>query len=323
MPNFIKTDKDEQLWNKAKEVASKEGKTDDDYITNIWKKMKHEEALSEMKNILNESKSISKQEFFDSSAARDITDTEEMLRASISAEQDASALYREYAKKTPIEYVKRIMLSVADEEDVHIGEFQQALETLSNKYLGNVNKGKEEVVDNFSGYIDTSETSVHAPELDEYDLYEFYIGCIKESEHTDDFEEMITKVISNLKSQPEYYTSNLKDDDFVEYQVPSGSNINVGRMIKNMSKAHVPKFDTKRNMADRFKVMFKMPTPKDDMNAANQNRESFEMKESFTIVGKFTEEKDAVDLLKNLLQKKRNAQMLTDRDGKFIIIVEQ
>ena len=59
------------------------------------------------------------------------------------------------------------------------------------------------------------------------------------------------------------------------------------------------------------------------MNAANQSRESLELQESYTIVGKFTEEKDAVDLLKNLLQKKRNAQMLTDKEGKFIIIVEQ
>ena len=68
---------------------------------------------------------------------------------------------------------------------------------------------------------------------------------------------MIKTVISKLKENAEYYTSNLKDEDFLEYQVPSGSNINVSRMIKNMSKAHVPKFDTKRNMSDRFKVMFK------------------------------------------------------------------
>ena len=161
LPNFIKTDKDEELWNKAK-VASKQGKTDDyDYVTGIWKKMKHRETLEEMKTILRESKSISKQEFFNSSAARDIVDTEEMLRASITAEQDASSLYREYAKKTPLEYVKRIMLSIADEEDVHIGEFQQALEALNNNYKQNVDKGKEEVIDNFSGYIDTSETVVH------------------------------------------------------------------------------------------------------------------------------------------------------------------
>ena len=51
MPNFIKTDKDEELWNKAKEVASKQGKTDDyDYVTGIWKKMKHRRNIRRNEN---------------------------------------------------------------------------------------------------------------------------------------------------------------------------------------------------------------------------------------------------------------------------------
>ena len=151
-----------------------------------------------------------------------------------------------------------------------------------------------------------------------------------------------------LIENPNYYVELLVDEEVeessepgkeediqtMEYQTPGGSNINVGRMIKNMSRMKMPKFDSKRNLKDRFKIMFKMRSPKDDMNAAmNNNREGYkeendllqpgEWIESYTLVGKFEEEKEANDVLKALLNKKRNAQMLTDKDGKKVIVVEE
>lgn len=84
-------------------------------------------------------------EFFDSSSAREIDDDKEMLKASISAELDASSLYREYARKTNNEEIKKVMLSVADEEDVHVGEFLLVLKKIDPEYVINLMKGEKEV----------------------------------------------------------------------------------------------------------------------------------------------------------------------------------
>lgn len=269
-------------------------------------------------------------EFFDSASARDIKNDEEMLRASIAAEQDASSLYRQYAVKTSNKKIKDVMLSVADEEDVHIGEFQQTLEALNKEYLSRINDGKEEVTENST----------------KIDAYEFFIGSMVELENSETLFEAMNKAIENLNSNSNYYIEN-KNEIKMEYQTPGGSNINVARMIKNMSKVHVPKFDTKRNMRDRLNILFKMPTPKDDMNAANSNRESFPVKEkpvpgvpavesepeiietkgldngNFSVVGVFADEKDAAMVLKNLLIKKRNAKMGQTKDGRFEVTVEE
>lgn len=297
---------------------------------------------SEFKGYIESSDVKLNTEFFDSASARDIKNDEEMLRASIAAEQDASSLYRQYAKKTSNKKIKDVMLSVADEEDVHIGEFQQTLETLNEDYLSRINDGKEEVLE----------------ENNKIDAYEFFIGSLVELENSETLFEAMNKAIENLNSNSNYYIEN-KNEIKMEYQTPGGSGINVARMIKNMSKVHVPKFDTKRNMSDRLKTMFKMPTPKDDMNAANSNRESFPMKEktvvgeikekpvagtpnvapelpepeiietkgldngNFSVVGAFADEKDAAMVLKNLLIKKRNAKMGQTKDGRFEVTVEE
>jgi hypothetical protein len=172
----------------------------------------------------------------------------------------------------------------------------------------------------------------------QYDPYEFLIGATIELEHTSDVIEAMRIASDHLDEVSDYYSKLLTyvepDEDPVdklkqkkeecddtqamqEYQTPGGSNINVGRMIKNMSRMKMPKFDSKRNLADRFKVMFKMRSPKDDMNAALQSRESY------NIVGRFEDEKQANDALRALLNKKREAQLLKDKNGINIVIVKE
>lgn len=219
-----------------------------------------------------------------------------------------------------------------------------------------------ESTEEFKGFIESNEVSViKSPKQDitEYDPYEFLIGSVIELEHTNDVLTAMNIACNHLDEIPDYYSQLLdkieKDFDakkllesaeFKEYQVAGSSNINVARMIKNMSKVHVPKFDTKRNINDRFKALFKIPTPKDDMNAANSNREAFEKNpteekttppvekvkpietkgldnDNFSIVGVFIDEKEASDVLKNLLMKKRNAKMGQNKDGRFEVTVEE
>lgn len=178
-----------------------------------------------------------------------------------------------------------------------------------------------------------------------YDPYEFLIGATIELEHTDDVIEAMRIASDHLDETPDYYSKLLtyvepdedpidklkqkdKEEEYPteacddtqaikEYQTPGGSSINVGRMIKNMSRMKMPKFDSRRNLADRFKIMFKMRSPKDDMNAALQSRESY------NIVGRFEDEKQANDALKALLNKKREAQLLKDKNGINIVIVKE
>jgi len=178
-----------------------------------------------------------------------------------------------------------------------------------------------------------------------YDPYEFLVGATIELEHTSDVIEAMRIASDHLDETPDYYSKLLTyvepDEDPIEdlkqkqeeseypteacddtqamqeYQTPGGSNINVGRMIKNMSRMKMPKFDSRRNLADRFKVMFKMRSPKDDMNAALQSRESY------TVVGRFEDEAQANNALKALLIKKRDAQLLKDKNGVNIIIVKE
>lgn len=215
-------------------------------------------------------------------------------------------------------------------------------------------------IDEYKGFIETAEVSIIKPaekEIQEYDPYEFLIGSVIELEHTEDALIAMSIALNHLDEMPDYYSQYISkmEPDFdakkmLEYQTPGGSNINVARMIKNMSKVHVPKFDSKRNIKDRLKNLFKMPTAKDDMNAANSNRESFPNKPNaekdalpkpeaekpveiietkgldngnFSLVGTFINENEATDVLKDLLAKKRNAKMGQNKDGRFEVTVEE
>lgn len=86
-----------------------------------------------------------KKEFFDSGAARGASSDEEILMAGIAAELDATSLYRFFAKKTTNEAIKKVMLSVANEEEVHAGEFQKVLKQINPNYIKNLEAGEKEV----------------------------------------------------------------------------------------------------------------------------------------------------------------------------------
>jgi rubrerythrin len=77
-----------------------------------------------------------------------ILNNEELTRAirlSISAEQDAVSLYETIADSTNDLKVKEVMKSVANEEKVHIGEFQKILSVLDTNELNAIEEGKKEV----------------------------------------------------------------------------------------------------------------------------------------------------------------------------------
>jgi rubrerythrin len=85
-------------------------------------------------------------EFFDSGGARNLTNPVEIMKAAISAELDAASLYRGFAEKIEDKKAKEVLNSVADEEDVHAGEFEVILEKLQPTFRGLAKKGEGEVM---------------------------------------------------------------------------------------------------------------------------------------------------------------------------------
>lgn len=69
------------------------------------------------------------------------------IRTAIMAEHDATALYTLQAEATDDPLVKKILLDIADEERVHIGELETLLEYLTENESEFRKKGKQEVGD--------------------------------------------------------------------------------------------------------------------------------------------------------------------------------
>ena len=69
----------------------------------------------------------------------------EVLRAAIIAELDAINLYEEMAAMVEDEIVKKVLLDVAEEEKVHVGEFQALLLELDEEQAEALEKGRKEV----------------------------------------------------------------------------------------------------------------------------------------------------------------------------------
>lgn len=67
------------------------------------------------------------------------------IRLALCAEEEATHLYDTIAEYIDNEQVKKIMKDVADEEQVHIGEFQKLLDDLQDDEVEKVEKGKDEV----------------------------------------------------------------------------------------------------------------------------------------------------------------------------------
>lgn len=68
-----------------------------------------------------------------------------VLRLSICAEHDATQLYDTIAEYVNDPKIKKIMKDVADEEQVHIGEFQYLLEIIEKDEKEKTEKGRQEV----------------------------------------------------------------------------------------------------------------------------------------------------------------------------------
>ena len=73
---------------------------------------------------------------------------EELVRAirlNLAAEQEAAFLYTAHADATDNALAKKVLLDVADEERVHIGEFQRLLEILTGNEAELIAEGRQEV----------------------------------------------------------------------------------------------------------------------------------------------------------------------------------
>ena len=68
-----------------------------------------------------------------------------LLRQSIAAEEEAVHLYEFIADITDLDWVKKVFQDVADEEKVHVGEFQAVLNRLLDDEEGFLEEGADEV----------------------------------------------------------------------------------------------------------------------------------------------------------------------------------
>jgi rubrerythrin len=69
----------------------------------------------------------------------------EILRAGIIAELDAINLYEQMAAMTENENIKKILLDIAKEEKIHMGEFQALLLREDREQVAELEEGKKEV----------------------------------------------------------------------------------------------------------------------------------------------------------------------------------
>jgi rubrerythrin len=69
----------------------------------------------------------------------------EILRAGIIAELDAINHYEQMAAMTGNEDIKKILLEIAREEEIHVGAFQAVLLTEDGEQVKELEEGKKEV----------------------------------------------------------------------------------------------------------------------------------------------------------------------------------
>lgn len=72
---------------------------------------------------------------------------ESIIQQSIADEYEAKARYRQIANACEDERVKKVFLSVANEELVHVGEFRSLLKSLFADSVAEEAKGEQEGVD--------------------------------------------------------------------------------------------------------------------------------------------------------------------------------
>jgi rubrerythrin len=70
---------------------------------------------------------------------------QDLLRIAIASELSAITLYNELASKTKSEKIKNVLLDVALEEKVHVGEFQALLEDVDKEERAAHEEGAQEI----------------------------------------------------------------------------------------------------------------------------------------------------------------------------------
>lgn len=73
----------------------------------------------------------------------------EILRLAIIAELDAINLYEQLAGATENGDLKKVILDVAHEEKVHVGELLEMLLRIDDEQVKDLEKGKQEIKDMF------------------------------------------------------------------------------------------------------------------------------------------------------------------------------
>lgn len=68
-----------------------------------------------------------------------------ILRLALIAEFDAASLYERMADEASDKNIKKVLLDIANEEKVHIGEFESLLESVDSEHEKNEDEGKKEV----------------------------------------------------------------------------------------------------------------------------------------------------------------------------------
>lgn len=90
----------------------------------------------------------------------------QMLRLGIIAEFDAANLYELMADLASSEELRELFMDVANEEKVHIGEFEYALEILDPDHDKNVEEGEEEA-EEVTGWEEPEEEEEKEEEVEE------------------------------------------------------------------------------------------------------------------------------------------------------------
>jgi hypothetical protein len=84
------------------------------------------------------------------------------LRDAIIAEHDAIKLYEQMADRTKDEKLKKLLLSIAEEEKVHVGELEARLNEMDSENESSTGDGKQEATDLLSKPIDKTKRQLKA-----------------------------------------------------------------------------------------------------------------------------------------------------------------
>lgn len=152
----IKKEKDGDLKYRTKEVIGKDGKK---HLVRfvVMKKKGKKGGTTKMTSLMHQKEGFISEKFINECMSkiyndpfdqnRSLQKDIEMLRTAIIAELDAANLYEQMAEQASTDAVRRVLLDIAREEKVHIGEFETLLEDLDTDHEEAEEEGEEEVRD--------------------------------------------------------------------------------------------------------------------------------------------------------------------------------